>query len=75
VKGDLHVEGSFSSCKQSLTLYIMPGFKRYEELMNKLGEYKTGKSCLYINNLEEVDLPTLRELVKLSVEYPQKRYL
>jgi hypothetical protein len=65
----------FSPRKQNLTLYIMPGFKRYEELMKKLGNYKTGKSCLYINNLEDVDITTLKELVKQSVEYLQKKYV
>lgn len=53
----------FSPRKQALTLYIMPGFGRYEELMDRLGKYKTGKSCLYVKTLEDVDLATLRELV------------
>lgn len=64
----------FSPRKQNLTLYIMPGFARYEELMKKLGKYKTGKACLYINKLEDVDLAALRELIKQSVEYLQKKY-
>jgi len=57
----------FSPRKQNLTLYIMLGFERYPELMKKLGKYKTGKSCLYINKTEDIDLSILRELVKLSV--------
>ena len=64
----------FSPRKQNLTLYIMPGFSRYEELMSKLGKYKTGKSCLYISKLEDVDIQILRELIKQSVEYLQKKY-
>ena len=59
----------FSPRKNATTLYFMPGFGRYEELMVKLGKYKTGKGCLYINKLEDVDLDVLRELVKLSYEH------
>ena len=58
----------FSPRKQNLTLYIMPGFERYDDLLSKLGKYKTGKSCLYVNKLEDVDLDVLKELVKESVE-------
>lgn len=60
--------------KQSLTLYIMPGFGRYDEFMSKLGKYKTGTSCLYVNKLEDVHLPTLRKLVDQSVKFMKKRY-
>ncbi len=59
----------FSPRKQALTLYIMPGFERYEELMGRLGKYKTGKSCLYIKRLGDVDLTALRELVDASVRH------
>lgn len=58
----------FSPRKQNLTLYIMPGFDRYKDLLARLGNYKTGKSCLYINKLEDVDFDVLRELVKESVK-------
>ncbi len=47
-EGDWMLAG-FSPRKQNLTIYIMPGFERYGDLMEKLGKYKTGKSCLYIN--------------------------
>ena len=59
----------FSPRKQNLTLYIMSGFDAYDDLLSKLGKHKTGKSCLYIKRLEDVDLDTLRELVTLSVAY------
>lgn len=45
----------FSPRKSTLTLYIMDGFARYDELLAKLGKYKTGKSCLYIKCLSETD--------------------
>ena len=59
----------FSPRKQNLTLYIMSGFEEYENLLSDLGKYKTGKSCLYINKLEDVDKGKLRELVKKSVDH------
>lgn len=59
----------FSPRKQSLTLYIMPGFSRYAALMKRLGKHRTGKSCLYINRLDDVDLDVLEELVAASVEH------
>ena len=52
-----------------LTLYIMPGFERYGELLERLGKHKTGKSCLYIKRLEDIELPTLRELVEAAVQH------
>lgn len=72
-EGDFFKVG-FSPRKQSLTIYVMPGFTRYEELMEQLGKYKTGKSCLYINKLEDVDLDVLRQLIKESYEYMTEKY-
>jgi len=67
-EGDWFMAG-FSPRKQNLTLYIMAGFSRYDELLSKLGKFKTGKSCLYINKIKDVDLPTLKELITQSVAY------
>ncbi len=72
-EGDFFITG-FSPRKQSLTLYIMAGFDRYNDLMARLGQYKTGKSCLYINRLEDVDPDVLKELIRESVQYMIKRY-
>jgi len=65
---------AFSPRKQALTIYIMPGFDRYPALMRKLGKFKTGKSCLYLKSLADVDLPTLKMLIKESVAYMKRRY-
>jgi hypothetical protein len=62
----------FSPRKQNLTLYIMDGFNEYVNLLEKLGKHKIGKSCLYINKLEDVDQDVLKQLVKRSVEHMQK---
>ena len=50
-----------------MTLYIMSGFDNYESLLAELGKHKTGKSCLYINKLDDIDIQTLDELIKQSV--------
>jgi Domain of unknown function (DU1801) len=70
-EGDWFLTG-FSPRKQNLTLYIMPGFERYETLLSKLGKHSTGKSCLYVKKLEDVDLGVLKELIEQSVEYMAK---
>ena len=67
-EGDWMLTG-FSPRKQNLTLYIMSGFSEYESLLAKLGKHKTAKSCLYVKKLEDVDLPTLRNLIEQSVEH------
>lgn len=64
----------FSPRKTNLTLYIMPGFDRYAELMEKLGKYKTGKSCLYVKKLEDIDWSVLEELCELSYAYMTEKY-
>ena len=58
----------FSPRKQNVTLYIMDGFDQYNSLLISLGKHKTGKSCLYIRRLADIDLPTLQKLVQQSVE-------
>ena len=59
----------FSPRKQALTLYIMSGFSQYDALLKKLGKFKTGKACLYVNKLEDVHLPTLEKLIRQSVKH------
>ena len=70
-EGDWFVTG-FSPRKQSLTLYIMAGISKYPDLLKKLGKFKTGKGCLYINKIEDVDIKILKELIKQSVGYLKK---
>lgn len=67
-EGDWFVVG-FSPRKRDLTLYIMPGFADYEPLLGQLGKHKTGKSCLYINKLADVDVKVLTKLIRESVAH------
>jgi len=72
-EGDMCMVG-FSPRKTSLTVYIMPGFEKYDDLMQQLGKYKTGKSCLYIKKLEDVKLDVLKSLIKESFQYMDEKY-
>lgn len=72
-EGDWPIVG-FSPRKQNLAVYIMPGFDDYEEILKDLGKFKTGKSCLYINKLKDVDMQSLKKLISESVKYMKKQY-
>ena len=72
-EGDFFLTG-FSPRKQNLTIYIMGGFDSYPQLTSKLGKYKNSKSCLYVNRLADIDLPTLKELIKQSVALVSKTW-
>lgn len=58
----------FSPRKTALTVYLMSGVERETELLVKLGKHKTGKSCLYLKRLSDVDTEVLREMVTISVQ-------
>ncbi len=72
-KGDWPLT-AFAPRATNITIYIRPGFSEYETLMKKLGKYKTGKSCLYIKRLTDIDATVLRTLIAKSVEDMKKRY-
>ncbi len=72
-EGDWFLSG-FSPRKQALTIYIMAGFAPFPGLMRKLGRYKTGSGCLYLRQLEDVDLGVLEELIEGSVRHLRKTY-
>jgi hypothetical protein len=71
-EGDWFVTG-FSPRKGDLTLYISGGFDGHETLMRKLGKYKTGKSCLYIRTLADIDVGVLTALIETSVDRTTSR--
>ena len=66
-EGDWFTAG-FSPRKDSLTLYLTGGFQKHKPLLDKLGKHKTGKSCLYIKRLDEVDQQVLKDLIAKSVQ-------
>lgn len=71
-EGDAILAG-FSPRKQALTIYNMGGFEESDDLLKKLGKHTTGKGCLYIKRLDDVDLPTLKTLIEESVKRVKER--
>ena len=72
-EGEFMITG-WSPRKANLTVYVMEGFTAHEPLMAELGPHKTGKSCLYIRDLEKVDLKVLKRIVRASVAAMRKKY-
>ena len=64
----------FSPRKQNLSIYIMTGFEASDALLSRLGKHKTGRSCLYVNKLADVDLEVLETLVRASVAEMKRMY-
>ena len=60
----------FSPRKQNLVLYLHCELEKQTVLLEKLGKHKIGKSCLYLNKLEDVHLPTLKKLIKKACKSP-----
>lgn len=72
-EGDWLVTG-FAPGSRQLSVYIMNGFADYQALLQKLGKHRTGKSCLYINTLADIDIAILRQIIQLSVAHMASRY-
>jgi hypothetical protein len=72
-EGDACLTG-FSPRKANLTIYIMPGFKQYQDLLEKLGKHKTSVSCLYINKLSDINIDVLSQLIKKGYTDMKKKY-
>jgi Domain of unknown function (DU1801) len=62
---------AFAPRKQNFSIMIPDGFPKYANLLTKLGKHTTGKSCLYVKKLADVDMNVLRELVTRSVKAAQ----
>lgn len=65
--GDYLVTG-FSPRKAAHSIYIMPGYADFSEILSRLGKHKLGKSCLYVNKLADVDLGVMVELIRAGVD-------
>ncbi len=72
-EGDFLATG-FSPRKANLSIYIMPGYQDYSEILSRLGKHKTGASCLYVNKLADIDLSVLEELIKAGLADLDKIY-
>jgi hypothetical protein len=71
-EGDWFLTG-FSPRKGDLTIYILAGFD-FPDIVEKLGKYNTGKSCLYVKRLDDLHMPTLKKLIRESIKTVRQRY-
>jgi len=69
-----HFRLGFSPRAKELVLYLIGGFPRHQALMDRLGKYRTGKSCLYVKRLNDVDETILEELIVEALAYMRERY-
>lgn len=74
-EGDFMRTG-FSPRKANMVVYILPGYTDFSAILDRLGKHKLGKSCLYINKLDDVDLDVLEELIRagladMAAKYPE----
>ena len=72
-EGDWPLTG-FSPRKRNMTVYIMPGFSNYQNLLGRLGQHKTSVSCIYFNKLENIDVKVLKQIIRRSVADMKKMY-
>ncbi|HTE30822.1 MAG TPA: DUF1801 domain-containing protein [Chryseolinea sp.] len=72
-EGDAPFAG-FSPRKDSLVLYFSPEFENREELSRQLGKHKSSKSCVYVKKLNDINIPTLKKMIKSSMDYTGELY-
>lgn len=72
-EGDMPNVG-FSARKANMVFYVMGMLGDEEPLLKKLGKYKTGRACLYINKLDDVDLSVLEQIAEKSYRLTKKKY-
>ena len=72
-EGDMPL-AAFSPRKPKLVIYLSASFESKEMLLNKLGPHSTGKSCLYIKNLTDIDLEVLKQLIINSVNDSKEHF-
>lgn len=68
------LRSGFSPRKSGLVVYIMPGYANFSLILDRLGKFKEGKSCLYITKLADVDLAVLEELVQAGIDEMARKY-
>lgn len=71
-EGDMSAAG-FSPRAVNITIYLVDGISRYTDKLNGLGPHTTGKACLYIKRLSDIDIATLEDIITLSYQYVVER--
>ncbi|MGV6820969.1 MAG: DUF1801 domain-containing protein [Parvularcula sp.] len=72
-EGDSFMVG-FSPRKAKHSLYFMPGYGEYDDIVSRLGKCTSGKACLYVNKLADIDMSVLEELTATAIETMRKKY-
>jgi Domain of unknown function (DU1801) len=72
-EGDMCITG-FSPRKQNFSLYVMMNAEDNQDLLSKLGKHKTGKACLYVKRLADIDTKILETLIKRTIDQVKKKY-
>src|SRR5690606_39770254 len=72
-EGDAPLVG-FSPRKAKISLYIKTGDPEIDGLLDSLGKHTSGKACVYVNKLDDIDIDVLKEMIRQSVSYTQKLY-
>ena len=72
-EGDMCITG-FSPRKSNFSIYIMSGFSNNQELLQQLGPHKTGKVCLYIKRLSDIDMDVLSKMIRSSYLHYKNKY-
>lgn len=72
-EGDAPLVG-FSPRKAKHSLYITTGDTTRDETLKRLGKYTAGKSCVYVNKVEDIDVNVLKEMITQSIAFLQELY-
>lgn len=72
-EGDWPLVG-FSPRKAAISLYVYSGCSGQEDLLEDLGKFKMGKSCIYIKKLSDIDIDALKRIMKSTIEFLQEKY-
>ncbi|MCF6137490.1 DUF1801 domain-containing protein [Pseudalkalibacillus berkeleyi] len=72
-EGDAALVG-FSPRKAKISLYFAAGDQKREELLNDFGKHTTGKACVYINKVDDIDVDVLKDLINHSIDFLKQNY-
>lgn len=72
-EGDFLATG-FSPCKANLSIYFMPGYQDYGAILSRLGKHRSGKACLHVNKVADIEIGALRDLVRAGLDDLARMY-
>ncbi|MDG4950980.1 DUF1801 domain-containing protein [Weeksellaceae bacterium KMM 9724] len=64
----------FSPRKSAISLYVYSGSEEHKHLLENLGKFKMGKSCIYINKLADINIEELKTLMKETIQFLKTTY-